>query len=73
MNASKVVSIFGRYTLRAGSAIRVVPSTARSTFSLPQLPWAKDSLAPHMSAETIDYHYGKHHQTYITNLNNFGS
>jgi len=38
-------------------------------FELPQLPWAKDALAPVMSAETIDYHYGKHHQAYVNNLN----
>jgi Fe-Mn family superoxide dismutase len=38
-------------------------------FELPQLPYAKDALAPHMSAETFDYHYSKHHQTYVTNLN----
>ena len=37
---------------------------------LPPLPWARDALAPHISAETIDYHYGKHHQTYVTNINN---
>jgi Fe-Mn family superoxide dismutase len=37
---------------------------------LPQLPFAKDALAPHMSAETFDYHYSKHHQAYVTNLNN---
>lgn len=37
---------------------------------LPPLPWARDALAPHISAETIDYHYGKHHQAYVTNLNN---
>ena len=36
---------------------------------LPQLPYAKDALAPHMSAETFDYHYAKHHQAYVTNLN----
>ncbi len=36
---------------------------------LPSLPWAKDALAPHISTETIDYHYGKHHATYVTNLN----
>jgi superoxide dismutase, Fe-Mn family len=36
---------------------------------LPQLPWAKDALAPHISAETIDYHYGKHHAAYVANLN----
>jgi Fe-Mn family superoxide dismutase len=37
---------------------------------LPPLPYAKDALAPTISAETIDYHYGKHHQAYVTNLNN---
>jgi Fe-Mn family superoxide dismutase len=36
---------------------------------LPQLPWAKEALAPHISPETIDYHYGKHHATYVANLN----
>jgi Fe-Mn family superoxide dismutase len=39
-------------------------------FELPALPYARDALAPHISAETIDFHYGKHHQTYVTNLNN---
>jgi superoxide dismutase, Fe-Mn family len=38
--------------------------------TLPPLPYAKDALAPHISAETIDFHYGKHHQAYVTNLNN---
>ena len=37
---------------------------------LPALPYAKDALAPHISAETMEFHYGKHHQTYVTNLNN---
>jgi Fe-Mn family superoxide dismutase len=37
---------------------------------LPELPYAKNALEPHISAETIDFHYGKHHQTYVTNLNN---
>ncbi len=36
---------------------------------LPTLPWAKDALAPHISAETIEYHYGKHHAAYVANLN----
>ncbi|MFG1493009.1 superoxide dismutase [Halobacteriovorax sp. GFR7] len=36
---------------------------------LPELPWAKDALAPHISAETIEYHYGKHHNAYVTKLN----
>ncbi len=36
---------------------------------LPALPYARDALAPQISAETIEYHYGKHHQTYVDNLN----
>ena len=39
------------------------------THTLPPLPFARDALEPVISAETIDYHYGKHHQAYVTNLN----
>lgn len=38
--------------------------------TLPTLPYALDALAPHISKETLEFHYGKHHQTYVTNLNN---
>jgi superoxide dismutase, Fe-Mn family len=38
-------------------------------FELPPLPYARDALAPHMSEQTLNFHYGKHHQTYVTNLN----
>jgi len=38
-------------------------------FTLPALPYAMDALAPHISKETLEYHYGKHHSTYVTNLN----
>jgi len=38
-------------------------------FELPKLPYAKNALVPHISEETLEYHYGKHHQTYVTNLN----
>lgn len=38
--------------------------------TLPQLPYALDALQPHISKETLEFHYGKHHQTYVTNLNN---
>ncbi|NTX10886.1 superoxide dismutase [Myxococcus sp. CA051A] len=38
-------------------------------FTLPELPYRKDALAPHISEETLEYHYGKHHQAYVTNLN----
>ncbi|MGL4433813.1 MAG: superoxide dismutase [Fe] [Plesiomonas shigelloides] len=40
------------------------------SFELPALPYAKNALEPHLSAETLEYHYGKHHNTYVVNLNN---
>jgi Fe-Mn family superoxide dismutase len=39
-------------------------------FELPPLPYDKNALAPHISANTLDFHHGKHHQAYVTNLNN---
>jgi len=39
-------------------------------FELPALPYAKEALEPHISARTFEYHHGKHHQAYVTNLNN---
>ena len=39
-------------------------------FELPKLPFDQDSLEPYMSAKTLEFHYGKHHQTYVSNLNN---
>jgi len=38
-------------------------------FTLPPLPYAKDALAPYINSVTLDFHYDKHHQTYLTNLN----
>ena len=38
--------------------------------TLPPLPYAQDALAPHLSKETLEYHYGKHHNAYVVNLNN---
>ena len=40
------------------------------TFELPKLPYEMDALAPMISKETLEYHYGKHHKAYVTNLNN---
>ncbi|MFU8878325.1 MAG: superoxide dismutase, partial [Wenzhouxiangellaceae bacterium] len=39
------------------------------SFTLPDLPYEKNALEPHISAETLEYHYGKHHQTYVDKLN----
>ncbi|MCX7116095.1 MAG: superoxide dismutase [Gammaproteobacteria bacterium] len=39
------------------------------TFELPALPYSMGALAPHISEETLEYHYGKHHQAYVNNLN----
>ena len=59
----------------ARSIRRVVTMSqqAAPAFSLPPLPYAETALEPHISKETIQYHYGKHHATYVTNLNNFVS
>ena len=44
-------------------------ATASGAFTLPPLPWKEDALAPHISAQTISFHYGKHHKAYVDNLN----
>ena len=38
-------------------------------FELPALPYEKNALEPHISSETLEFHYGKHHNTYVTKLN----
>jgi len=43
---------------------------APMTFTLPPLPYDQNALEPHISANTLSFHYGKHHQAYVTNLNN---
>src|SRR5258706_13010593 len=43
---------------------------AQTLHQLPPLPYALDALQPHISKETLEFHYGKHHQAYVTNLNN---
>jgi len=39
------------------------------SFQLPDLPFARDALSPHMSAETLDFHHGKHHAAYVKKVN----
>ena len=43
--------------------------TTRSTIARPPLPYANNALEPHMSRETLDYHYGKHHKAYVDKVN----
>ena len=47
-----------------------MPLDKPTTFTLPKLPYGEDALAPVVSAKTISFHYGKHHKTYVDNLNN---
>jgi len=44
-------------------------ATTRAAIVLPPLPYARSALEPHMSRETLDYHYGKHHQAYVDKVN----
>lgn len=59
-------------TDRTGQEVLSNPKkeTVSMTHTLAPLPYEMDALAPHISKETLEYHYGKHHQTYVTNLNN---
>ena len=55
---------------RTGTAFEgSAPHSAGKKFELPPLPYARDALQPHMSAETLEYHHGKHHKTYVDKLN----
>lgn len=53
---------------RAAAKFTPAPESAMA-FTLPPLPYAKTALEPFMSAQTFDFHHGKHHQAYVTNLN----
>ena len=48
---------------------RLIRMSDIMAFELPPLPYAQNALEPHISAETLEYHYGKHHQTYVNKLN----
>jgi len=55
---------------RAPESITHIRRLDTMAYELPALPYDKKALEPVISQETIEYHYGKHHQTYVTNLNN---
>jgi len=68
----KRAAVASAATLAASALMwRSEAHAASPAFTLPELPYPRTALAPHISAETIDFHYGKHHQTYVTNLNGF--
>lgn len=49
---------------------KLIKHQIKMTHQLPELPWAKNALEPYITEKTLDFHYGKHHQAYVTNLNN---
>lgn len=51
-------------------SINILIFMTMTSFTLPELPYAKDALAPILSSETLEYHHDKHHAAYVTNLNN---
>lgn len=66
-------SLLGTFSVSALAAEKtttnLITKDAPMAFELPALPYAKDALEPHISANTLDFHHGKHHNAYVTNLN----
>jgi|LauGreDrversion4_2_1035121.scaffolds.fasta_scaffold266433_2 Fe-Mn family superoxide dismutase len=60
---------FSRVTSQVLGARFASAGTSGARFSLPPLPYSMDALEPHISKETLEYHYGKHHKAYVDNLN----
>jgi Fe-Mn family superoxide dismutase len=59
-----------RATFAASESASTITHEGAMTITLPPLPYAENALEPHISAKTLSFHYGKHHQAYVTNLNN---
>src|ERR1043166_5469730 len=57
------------FSMRAADTPAAAPAPAGKGFELPTLPYAYDALEPHIDARTMEIHYTKHHQAYVTNLN----
>lgn len=56
--------------IRSAAVAHVAVRKERRMITLPKLPYELDALVPHLSKETLEFHYGKHHQTYVNNVNN---
>lgn len=69
-NCSLIETIPNKNESAMNSLLLIINTLLIMTHTLPPLPYAMDALAPKMSKETLEYHYGKHLQTYIDNLNN---
>lgn len=69
VKAGAALSVLGAAASFAPTAFATTSKEATMTFTLPPLPFAKGALAPYMSANTLDFHYGKHHQAYVSKLN----
>lgn len=57
------------HKLATAEAVAAAPDVGVGPFTLEPLPWPLDALEPHMSRETLSFHWGKHHKTYVENLN----
>lgn len=69
--AATAAAIAPRVAFASAASTPSTPlSEAAMTITLPELPYAQNALEPHISANTLSFHYGKHHQAYVTNLNN---
>jgi superoxide dismutase, Fe-Mn family len=69
MSRRRVLCVAAASAVSAPWLLGSEASAATKEFSLPELPWPQDALAPLISKETISYHYGKHQAAYVTNLN----
>ena len=65
-----VLKTAGGFVSNAFAATNLTSKENNMSFTLPELPYAPTALEPHISANTFSYHYNKHHQAYVTNLNN---
>ncbi len=68
--AASAVALTTRMAFAADTPVSPTPNEGTMTFTLPELPYAQNALEPYISANTLSFHYGKHHQAYVTNLNN---